>query len=105
MVPAPAKSDAPWAVSEADRAKYETIFLQMQPDDGKVPGTKVAPVLKRSGLPTATLHAVWALVDVGNAGKLDADWFAVAMHLTMQTKRGEPLPKTLPPECVPPKDR
>ena len=92
-------------VSEADRAKYETIFLQMQPDDGKVPGTKVAPVLKRSGLPTATLHAVWALVDVGNAGKLDADWFAVAMHLTMQTKRGEPLPKTLPPECVPPKDR
>ena len=46
----------PWAVSEADRAKYETIFLQMQPDDGKVPGTRWRPC-PRSGLPTATLHA------------------------------------------------
>ena len=46
----------------------------------------------------------WAIAG-RDAGKLDADWFAVAMHLTMQTKRGEPLPKTLPPECVPPKDR
>ena len=80
----------------------------MGPDGGKVSGAKVAPVLKRSGLPTATLHTVWALVDVEKDGFLDRDWFAVAMYLTMRTKRGEPLPpkdEPLPIELVPPAHR
>jgi len=95
----------PWAVSEADKAKYDSIFVQMQPEGGKVSGAKVAPVLKRSGLPTSTLHTVWSLVDVKKDGQLDQDWFAVAMHLTMRTKRGETLPKTLPLEFIPPSSR
>ena len=36
---------------------------------------------------------------------LDADWFAVAMHLTMKAKRGQPLPTELPEALIPPKDR
>ena len=36
---------------------------------------------------------------------LDADYFAVAMHLTMKAKRGQPLPETLTPDLIPPKHR
>eukprot|EP00966_Prymnesium_polylepis_P315985 7300568-Prymnesium_polylepis.1 len=148
------------------------------PEDGKVSGAKVAPVLRRSGLDNKTLREVWNICDhnstgappapvSGNpphpprpeshpsaprapprpgaprgvrasasarcdpkrahdpkrerapmgwsscsdasprcaAGSLDADWFAVAMHLVMKMKKGMPLPATLPPDCVPPKDR
>ena len=45
--------------NDADKQKYDSIFEQMQPEGGKVSGQKVAPVLKRSGLPNATLHTVW----------------------------------------------
>ena len=51
------------------------------------------------------LHKIWALVDVKQEGRIDADFFAVAMHLTMKTKQGEPLPDVLPPEFVPPAHR
>ena len=36
---------------------------------------------------------------------LDADYFSVAMHLTMRAKKGVALPPTLPPELIPPKHR
>ena len=96
-------------MSAADKAKYDQIFEQMGPEEGgKVGGGKVAPVLKRSGLPTATLHTIWSLVDVSKDGELDSDWFAVAMYLAMRTKKGEPLPskdQPLPVEIVPPSHR
>ena len=95
----------PWAVTKADKSKYDSIFEQMQPEDGKVGGSKVAPVLKRSGLDQAVLRDIWYLVDVNEDGLLDADWFAVAMHLTMKTKRGEPLPLSLPEALIPPSCR
>ena len=40
-----------------------------------------------------------------SAGSLDSDWFAVAMHLVMQMKKGAALPSKLPEDHVPPKDR
>ena len=95
----------PWAVTRADKSKYDSIFEQMQPEDGKVGGSKVAPVLKRSGLDQAVLRDIWNLVDVNEDGLLDADWFAVAMHLTMKTKKGEPLPPSLPEALIPPSCR
>jgi hypothetical protein len=95
----------PWAVTSAEKTKYDSIFEQMQPEDGKVGGSKVAPVLKRSGLDQAVLRDIWYLVDVNEDGLLDADWFAVAMHLTMKTKRGEPLPLSLPEALIPPSCR
>ena len=95
----------PWAVTSAEKTKYDSIFEQMQPEDGKVCGSKVAPVLKRSGLDQAVLRDIWNLVDVNEDGLLDADWFAVAMHLTMKTKRGEPLPTTMPEALIPPSSR
>ncbi|KAL1527414.1 hypothetical protein AB1Y20_016082 [Prymnesium parvum] len=103
--PAAAAATAAWAVSDADKAKYDTIFEQMGPEDGLVSGGKVAPVLRRSGLDNKTLRDVWALCDRKSAGALDADWFAVAMHLVMKVKRGSPLPSTMPEDCIPIKDR
>ena len=97
--------DIKWAVGAADKAKYDGIFAQMQPEDGLVGGAKVAPVLKKSGLTQDVLRDIWTLVDVAKDGVLDADWFAVAMHLAMRAKRGHPLPEALPMELVPPKDR
>ena len=95
----------PWTVSSKEKAKYDTIFEGMSPNDGKVSGSKIAPVLKRSGLPTATLHNIWNLVDVAQDGALNSEWFAVAMHLTMKTKRGEPLAETLSADLIPPSAR
>ena len=51
------------------------------------------------------LRQVWNLSDIDKDGCLDADEFAVAMHLTMKTKRGQALPETLPPELIPPAHR
>ena len=101
----PNSASPPWTVSSKEKAKYDTIFEGMSPNDGKVSGSKIAPVLKRSGLPTATLHNIWNLVDVAQDGALNSEWFAVAMHLTMKTKRGEPLAETLSADLIPPSAR
>ena len=95
----------PWGVSASEKAKFDAIFAQMGPENGLVSGAKVAPVLKQSGLTNDSLKAIWNLVDTMKDGVLDADYFAVAMHLTMRTKRGHPLPEVLPPELVPPAHR
>jgi hypothetical protein len=93
-----------WAVPAADLAKYDAIFDVAKEADGKISGTKAAAVLNRSGLPRETLRAVWSLVDICNAGKIDREWFALAMHLTARARRGKPLPPAglpLPLELVP----
>ena len=100
-----AASSVPWAVSESQRAKFDAIFAQMRPEEGVVSGAQVAPVLKRSGLSTELLRDIWNLVDLRQDGTLDSELFAVAMHLTMRSKRGQPLPAQLPLELVPPKHR
>ena len=97
--------DVPWAVSASEKTKFDAIFAQMGPEDGFVSGGKVAPVLKKSGLGNDKLKDIWNLVDVNKNGVLDADYFAVAMHLTMKTKRGQPLPESLTPELIPPAHR
>ena len=79
-------------VPAADLAKYDAIFEVAKGADGKICGAKAAAVLNRSGLPRETLRAVWSLVDVCNAGKIDREWFALAMHLAARARRGKPLP-------------
>ena len=97
-------------MAASEVAKYDAIFEIAQEADGSglIGGAKAAAVLNRSGLPTATLYAVWSLVDVRNAGKIDREWFALAMHLAARARRGEPLPPSdqpLPLELVPPSQR
>ena len=63
------------------------------------------PVLERSGLSVDMLRTVWNLSDIDRDGHLDADEFAVAMHLCREATTGKPLPPTLPPNLVPPSKR
>jgi len=65
----------------------------------------VRPILERSQLPVDVLRQVWNLSDIDRDGALDADEFAVAMHLTRECTAGRSLPATLPADVCPPSKR
>jgi hypothetical protein len=92
-------------VSADEKAKYQEIFETLSPSGGKVGGAAVRPVLERSNLPVETLRRVWQLSDVDKDGMLDADEFALAMHLVRQQVAGKPLPAALTPDLIPPSKR
>merc|ERR1712142_1251111 len=71
-----------WIISK-DRYKYDAIFDTLNPIDGKV----------------------WKLADVDKDGMLDADEFALAMHLMNIKLDGHDLPSELPAHLVPPTKR
>lgn len=94
-----------WAVPPAEKAKYDLVFATLSPSGGKVGGAAVRPVLERSNLPVDTLRRVWQLSDVDKDGQLDADEFALAMHLVRLNVGGQALPDALPADLVPPSKR
>lgn len=51
------------------------------------------------------LRQVWNLSDIDRDGQLDADEFAVAMHLTRESTAGRSLPPSLPTDVCPPAKR
>ena len=101
----PPAAPAPWAISAEDKARYDQVFTTLQQDAGRASGATVRPVLERSGLSVDMLRTVWNLSDIDRDGHLDADEFAVAMHLCREATTGKPLPPTLPPNLVPPSKR
>ncbi|XP_031574633.1 epidermal growth factor receptor substrate 15-like 1 isoform X2 [Actinia tenebrosa] len=103
-VPPPLDSTA-WSVKPAEKTKYDTIFENLKPVNGFLPGDKVRPVLMNSKLPLDVLGRVWELSDIDRDGMLDADEFAVAMHLVYRALEGEIIPLTLPGRIVPPSKR
>ncbi len=48
---------------------------------------------------------IWTLSDIDRDGYLDAEEFAVAMHLTRECAQGRPCPDTLPFDITPPSKR
>ncbi len=56
----------------------------------------------KSKLPNPVLAKVWRLADVDQDGALDADEFALAMHLINVKLEGYDLPEDLPDHLVPP---
>ena len=42
-----------WAITPEDRAKYTAIFEGLNPENGKLSGETVRPVLMKSGLEVA----------------------------------------------------
>ncbi|XP_068447855.1 epidermal growth factor receptor substrate 15 isoform X2 [Clinocottus analis] len=105
--PVPTPAAAPWAVSSADKAKYDELFSKTDGDmDGLVSGPEVRDIFLKTGLPSATLARIWELCDIGDIGKLTREQFALALHLINQrlTKGLEP-PQSLTPEMIPPSDR
>lgn len=93
-----------WVVTK-ERHKYDIIFNQLDPKDGKVSGAAAKNEMVKSKLPNAVLGKVWKLSDIDKDGLLDADEFALAMHLITVKLDGYDLPVDLPDHLVPPAKR
>lgn len=72
---------------------------------GYIDGSRARNIFSQSSLPDNILAHIWSLSDINNHGKLNADEFAVAMHLLYRKLAGIDLPSTLPQELVPPSTR
>lgn len=96
--------DSDWVV-EKDREKYVQIFNSLTPVDGKVNGANAKQEMLKSKLPNTVLGKIWKLADVDRDGHLDADEFALAMHLINIKLSGHDIPASLPAHLVPPAKR
>ncbi|KAJ1531808.1 hypothetical protein ONE63_000462 [Megalurothrips usitatus] len=93
-----------WVVNK-DRFKWDTIFDTLGPVDGKVTGACAKAEMVKSKLPNAVLGKIWKLSDIDKDGFLDADEFALAMHLINVKLDGHDIPTELPEHLIPPKKR
>lgn len=93
-----------WIVNK-DRHKYDLIFDSLNPIDGKLAGAVAKTEMVKSKLPNSVLAKIWKLSDVDKDGSLDAEEFALAMHLVAIKIDGHDLPKELPEHLVPPSKR
>ncbi|XP_077147628.1 intersectin-2 isoform X5 [Ranitomeya variabilis] len=102
----PKASTQDWAVPQASRLKYRQKFNSLDKAMcGYLTGSQVKSSLVQSSLSHTQLATIWSLADIDRNGKLKADEFVLAMHLTDMAKAGLPLPLTLPPELMPPSFR
>lgn len=97
-------SNDEWVVSK-DKAKYDEIFYNLSPHEGKLTGTKVKEWMLRTHLPSSVLGRIWKLADVDCDGKLDDEEFALAGHLIEVKLEGFGLPHELPTHLLPPSKR
>jgi hypothetical protein len=93
-----------WIVSKK-RYKYDALFDTLNPVDGKVTAAAAKSEMMKSRLPNRELGKIWRLSDIDKDGLLDADEFALAMHLINVTLDGHDLPSELPDHLVPPSKR
>lgn len=90
-----------WIVTK-ERSKWDAIFKSLDPVNGKLTGSAAKKEMVKSRLPNPVLAKVWRLADVDGDGALDADEFALAMHLIHIKLDGFDMPETLPGHLVPP---
>lgn len=93
-----------WVVAK-DRHKYDQDFDKLNPIDGKISGGAAKQEMLKSKLPNNVLGKIWKLSDVDKDGMLDADEFALAMHLMNIKLDGNDLPAELPQHLIPPSKR
>ncbi|XP_067013703.2 EH domain-containing protein 1 isoform X2 [Anabrus simplex] len=93
-----------WIVDKY-RDKYDAIFERLSAVSGKVSRTDAKNEMVKSKLPNSVLGKIWILSDVDQDGLLDADEFALAMHLITVKLDGHDLPTSLPEHLVPPSKR
>ena len=74
------REDADWVVAK-DRYKYDELFQNLNPINGKITGAAAKSEMVKSRLPNSALGKIWKLADVDKDGMLDSDEFALAMHL------------------------
>lgn len=86
-----------------DRYRWDEAFNKLNPMQGKVTGAAAKNEMLKSKLPNNVLGKVWKLADIDRDGMLDADEFALAMHLIYNVKlEGHDLPQELPSHLIPP---
>lgn len=110
LYPQASGSAGDWAITPADKAKFDSIYVTLdKTNKGFITGDEAVPFFSESKLPEEALAQIWDLADINSAGRLSRDEFAVAMFLIRQqrTKRDarESLPATLPPNLIPPSMR
>ncbi|XP_047102356.1 EH domain-containing protein 3-like [Schistocerca piceifrons] len=93
-----------WIVNK-ERSKYDELFRSLGPVDGKLSGSVAKKAMVASKLPNQVLGKIWKLSDIDKDGFLDADEFALAMHLIDIKVDGHSLPTELPDHLVPPSKR
>ncbi|CAN9511037.1 unnamed protein product [Ophioblennius macclurei] len=93
-----------WVV-EKYKPKYDEIFYNLSPNDGKLSGAKVREWMTSTLLPNSVLAHIWRLSDVDGDGMLDNEEFALAVHLIEGKLEGYYLPRELPCHLVPPSKR
>lgn len=93
-----------WVV-EKYKPKYDEIFYNLSPNEGKLSGTKVKEWMTSTLLPNSVLAHIWRLSDVDGDGMLDNEEFALAVHLIEGKLEGYWLPRELPSHLVPPTKR
>lgn len=83
--------------------KYWEIFSQQNPQNGKLTGEQVGPLLKNSQLPDGDLAKIWDLSDIDSDGCLDFEEFCIAMRLVYDRLQGRSsrIPDSLPEWLVP----
>ncbi|MEE6513524.1 hypothetical protein FKM82_021208, partial [Ascaphus truei] len=96
--------DEDWVVTK-DKSKYDEIFFNLSPTDGKLSGTKARNWMVTTKLPNSVLGKIWKLSDVDRDGMLDDEEFALASHLIEVKLDGHGLPPELPGHLVPPSKR
>uniref|UniRef100_A0A3Q1HFB5 EH-domain containing 2a n=1 Tax=Anabas testudineus TaxID=64144 RepID=A0A3Q1HFB5_ANATE len=93
-----------WVV-ERYKPKYDEIFYNLSPSEGKLSGTKVKKWMITTLLPNSVLAHIWRLSDIDGDGMLDNEEFALAVHLIEGKLEGHWLPRQLPSHLVPPSKR
>jgi hypothetical protein len=96
--------DLEWIVNKK-RAEYDATFKTLNPVDGKVMSTDVKAEMMKTQLPSSVLGKIYRLADVDQDGLLDADEFALMMHLISIKLDGYDLPSSLPSHLIPPLKR
>lgn len=94
-------SSVDWSVKPLEQTKYVEMFNSLGPVAGKLPGSKVKPVMLNSKLPVDVLGKIWDLSDVDQDGALSEEEFIVAMHLVYKALDNCPIPSVLPAGLVP----
>ncbi|XP_037729174.1 EH domain-containing protein 3 [Drosophila subpulchrella] len=92
-------------ICNKDKPRTDGIFNNLGPVDGKISGATAKQELIKSKLPNSVLSKIWKLSDVDGDGFLDADEFALALHLINVKLEGCELPTVLPEHLVPPSKR
>lgn len=96
--------EAEWIVSK-DRFKTDEVFNSLNPIDGKITGAAAKAQMVKTKLPNSVLGKIWKLSDTDKDGMLDADEFALAMHLINVKLEGHDIPLELPEHLIPPSKR